>query len=54
MRERAQRIRAGLQLSSQPGIGTTIELTVAASVAYASPHDPKMNAPPHDLPMSED
>jgi len=38
IRERAQRIGARLQLWSEGGAGTEVELTVPASVAYAKPH----------------
>lgn len=34
MRERAEKIKAGIKLESRPGGGTEIELTVPASVAY--------------------
>jgi ligand-binding sensor domain-containing protein len=35
MRERARKIRARLELSSRPGAGTSVELHVPASVAFA-------------------
>ena len=38
IRERAKRIGARLQLWSESGAGTEVELTVPASVAYAAPH----------------
>ena len=36
MRERADRIRARLQISSRPGDGTTVELRVPAPIAYGT------------------
>ena len=38
IRERAKRIGARLELWSESGAGTEVELTVPASVAYAAPH----------------
>ena len=38
IRERAKRIGARLQLWSESGVGTEVELTVPASVAYAASH----------------
>ena len=41
IRERAKRLGAQLDLLSEPGAGTEVQLTVPASVAYApSPADP--------------
>lgn len=37
MRERAERIGGQLEVSSRPGSGTKVELTVAATTAYRSP-----------------
>jgi signal transduction histidine kinase len=36
LRERAQRIRAQLEVSSRPGAGSAVELRVPASIAYAN------------------
>jgi signal transduction histidine kinase len=36
MRERAEKIRAQLEISSRPSAGTSIELKMRASIAYAS------------------
>jgi nitrate/nitrite-specific signal transduction histidine kinase len=38
MRERAKRIGARLQLWSESGAGTEVELTLPASIAYAASH----------------
>jgi signal transduction histidine kinase len=39
MRERAQRIGAHLDFSSQEGAGTVVQIAVSASVAYQERHD---------------
>jgi signal transduction histidine kinase len=42
MRERADRIGAQLELSSTPGSGTEVELTIPAATAYLSPRGEPM------------
>jgi hypothetical protein len=38
MRERAKQIGARLDFWSETGVGTEVQLTVAASIAYQTPH----------------
>jgi signal transduction histidine kinase len=38
MRERAQQIGAHLDFWSERGVGTEVQLTVVASIAYQAPH----------------